>query len=185
VVRNTVVRANLRSYSVVVLHASTFAVTAAVTLGGSCPANADIGRQASPIVQGFVLATDSCQLAPVTWSGVCSSSIVPIAGHLHLRSRSTARGQRTERVTVELNEEGVFTKRVKPGTYRVRLIDPRIADRSLKRSAYRIYPKQIRISNPRGGLNQTYSQSSIFIVAHKSREAPPAVGIGGGFAKGS
>lgn len=165
---------DLRSYSFVVLLASLFAcVNCSVA---QTVRRAEIGEVN---VQGYVVATDSCQLAPASWSGVCAAQVVPIEGELRLRKRGTLR-----RTTVELNTSGVFTERLEPGAYRVRLIEPRIAERPLKRSAYRIYPPQVRIRSATQGGVRLNSQANIFLVAHKSRGAPPSVAISDGFTKG-
>jgi len=130
------------------------------------------------LVQGFVLATDSCQLAPAGWSGLCSSSMVPITGELRLRKRGTV-----QRTSVQLNAEGVFTEKLEPGAYRVRLIEPRVESRNLKRSAYRIFPRQVRIQRALGGSARAASQANVFLVAHKSRGTPVGVGVSDGFRK--
>lgn len=89
-----------------------------------------------------------------------------------------------QRTTVELDSSGVFTKQLKPGAYRVRLMEPRVAERPLKRSAYRIYPRQVRVQGFATGRAKAASQASIFLVAHKSRGAPPGVEVSDGFRKG-
>ncbi len=157
------------TYSVVLVAASVF--TAADT------ARADFTKQRT-VLQGFVLATDSCQLTPADWSGVCSSSVVPISGELRLRKRGGFR-----RTDVRLGSDGVFTERLEPGAYRVRLMEPRIASQDLKRSAYRIFPRQIRIQRSLSGSANVTTQASVFLVAHKSRGTPVAVGVSEGFRK--
>jgi hypothetical protein len=174
VVSLSIVGTILPTYSVAILLASVF--------GAVWSAVADSGNTAKlrgTVFQGFVLATDSCQLAPADWSGVCSSSVVPIEGELRFRRRGTV-----QRTTVELDSAGVFTRQLEPGTYRVRLIEPRVAERSLKRSAYRIYPRQVRIQGVARGPARAASQANIFLVAHKSRGTPPGVEVSDGFRKG-
>jgi hypothetical protein len=174
VVTLRVVRIILRSYSVALLLASTFAVTSVAVAQVRTRST-----ERATLVQGLVMATDSCQLAPANWSGVCSSMVVPIEGELRLRKRGTR-----QRTVVQLNTDGIFTKQLAPGAYRIRLMEPHVDQQPLKRSAYRIYPRQVRIQGGGRGSARAASQANIFLVAHKSRGAPPVVAVSEGFTKG-
>jgi len=169
------VKTLIRSYSVVLIAATVFSVSASA--GAS-----DTPRESRPLVQGFVLATDSCQLSPVSFSEICNQTVVPIAGELRLRSVEDSKLTR-----IELNSSGIFTRKLEPGLYRVRLIEPRVAEKSLKRSAYRIYPSLVKIRATAkasvSDVDQSATQANIFIVAHKSRGVPPLVGIDYGIGK--
>jgi hypothetical protein len=168
----------VRTYSVVLVAASAFTATV-FTATGTARAEVNAVRAVERAVfQGFVLATDSCQLAPLDWSGLCSTSVVPIAGELRLRKRGSL-----QRIGVKLDSNGVFTEKLEPGAYRVRLIEPRVASHNLKRSAYRIFPRQVRIQRGLGGSARAASQANVFLVAHKSRGTPVGVGVSDGFRK--
>ena len=161
------VKAYPLTYSVVILVTSVFA--------GYLSANAQHPSNATKrvvLVQGFVLATDSCQLTPVNSQGVCSSVVVPINGQVSLGHLSTRK-----RSMASLNSSGIFTKRLRSGTYRVRLIDPQAGSVSLNRLEYRIYPRHIRIFARSSQDVDTATQANLFFVAHKSRGAPPLVGV--------
>ena len=167
-------RTTLRTYSVALLLASAFALPLTT--------KAEVNRhraESIPTLQGFVLATDSCQLAPAEWVGVCPAVVVPIGGQLRLRKRGTFR-----RFDVTVDQQGNFTEKLEPGIYRVRLMVPQVAERVLKRSAYRIYPQQVRIQAAARGSVRASSQPHLFLVAHKTRGVPASVGISDGFNKG-
>lgn len=178
VVTIDMVRNMLRSYSVVSFVASIFAVGAIAWADSSGstisvhPRKVQASRSGRVLVQGFVLATDSCQLAPADWAGACTSLVIPIEGHLALLKRATNR-----RLIVKLDSSGVFSRKLAPGAYRVRLVRPHIQGRFLKRAEYRIYPPRVRIEPQSARNSQGAGQANVFLVAHRSRAVPPRIGI--------
>lgn|GEM_PF-6885106 len=160
-----------------ILRSSVYVLLGAIVLASPQPAATQ--EPVQTLLQGFVMATDSCQLAPADWSGLCSSVVIPIEGELRLRKRGSV-----HRTVISLDPAGSFTEKLEPGSYRVRLLEPRVADRQLKRSAYRIYPRQLRIARAAPGRARAASQAHVFLVAHRSRGVPPSIGISDGFDKG-
>lgn len=161
---------------ITILRSSVYVLLGAIVLASPKPTVSQ--ESAHTLLQGFVMASDSCQLAPADWSGLCSSVVIPIEGELRLRKRGSV-----HRTVIALDPAGSFTEKLGPGAYRVRLLEPRVADRQLKRSAYRIYPRQVRIVRVAPGRARAASQAHVFLVAHKSRGVPPSVGISDGFNK--
>jgi hypothetical protein len=125
-------------------------------------------------VYGQVLATDECQLAPASFNGVCALSVVPIQGKLALRKRSSR-----EASVVSIDRGGNFRKKLRPGRYSLQLVEPRVGDRKLKSSAYRVTPAYLSIPTRRPAGSGP-NLSALLVVSHKSRAGGPSIGISDG-----
>jgi hypothetical protein len=128
-------------------------------------------------LSGQVLATDECQLSPASAMQACAMRVIPIEGELSLRRRGTL-----QRVVVSLDRYGNFSKTLPAGSYTVRLFKPMVGSQRLKRSAYRITPSRIAITSPPSRSSRA-SQMALFVVAHRSRQLGPSIGISDGFQK--
>lgn len=129
------------------------------------------------VLVGQVLASDSCQLQPTSWSGNCSSVVVPVSGELSLRRRGDRHW-----VLLKLDRDGNFSGRIDPGVYRVRLLEPRVRELSVKRASFRIAPKILTVRKI-NAQTAAASQTAVFLVTHRTRGVPLAIGISDGYHK--